>query len=113
MKKFLIMVVFLAISFNANAIKVDYYGVVTRIAFLGKDGSFLVMINSRAFDDCLNKQAYFTVDKLGRENVNIAYSMALTSMSAKKKMNFIIDKDKRGLTGECYVEEIGSGVRRY
>lgn len=110
MKKLYITVICLVISFNASAIKVDYYGVVNRIAFLGKDGSFLVAINSRAFDDCLNKYAYFTVDKIGKEKVDIAYSMALTSMSAKKKMNFVIDKDKRGLTGECYVEEVGSGV---
>ncbi len=113
MKNLLMAVIFLVASFNVSAVKVDYYGVVSRIDFLGKEGDFMVAINSRAFNDCFNKYAYFTIDKIGRENVSLAYTMALTSLSTKKKMNFVIDKDKRGISGECYIEEIGLGVRVY
>lgn len=113
MKKILLAILVALIAFRASAVNVNYYGVITRIAFLDNQGSFVVTVDSNAFDDCRYKYAYFMVDRIGQERVNMAYSMSLTSLTTKMKMNFVIDKDSKGSGGECYVGGMVSGIQSY
>jgi len=113
MKTILSAVLLALISFSVSAGNTNYYGVVTRISFLDNQGSFVVTVDSNMFVDCRYKYAYFMVDKIGQERVKMAYSMTLTSLTAKMKMNFVIDKQNKGSADECYVTGMAAGIQSY
>ena len=113
MKKIIIVALLLTASLYAYAGNVNYYGIVTRVAFIDDNGSFVVTVDSNALDDCQYKYAYFKVNKVGQKRVEMAYSMALTSMTSKLTMNFVIDKDINGVGGVCEVAGMAAGIQSY
>jgi hypothetical protein len=78
---------------------------------LSDDGSFVVTVNTDAFDDCAYKYAYFLTSNVGAERIKMAYAMAMTSVTTKMEMNFVIDKAAKGPSGQCYVTGMVSGIR--
>lgn len=116
MKKTLILALLaftLLISHNANAVSANYIGVVDRVSLLKANGSFVVTLDSGQLDDCQYKYAFFMVDQLGAEATKMAYSMMLTSISTKMKVNLVIDKEQKGPNGECYINGMISGIQSY
>jgi len=43
----------------------------------------------------------------------MAYSMALTSLTSKMTMNFVIDKTINGAGGRCKVTGMAAGIQSY
>jgi hypothetical protein len=41
----------------------------------------------------------------------MAYAMAMTSLTTKMEMNFVIDKDAKGSNGQCYATGMVAGIR--
>ncbi len=113
MKKALVVLAIIFTSICSFANYQNYFGVVTRVSFLDDLGSFVVTVDSGVLDDCLYKYAYFKVNQIGQERVKMAYSMVLTSLTTKMKMNFVIDKDNKGTNGECYVGNMAAGIQSY
>lgn len=58
----------------------NYYGIVRRVALLSDDGSFVVTVNTDAFDDCAYKYAYFLTSNVGAERIKWAYAMVMTGL---------------------------------
>ena len=113
MKRFFIFLLLTFSSVYSLAERQNYYGVVTRVAFLDNQGSFVVTVDTNELDDCKFKYAFFLADKVGQDRVKMAYSMALTSLTTKMKMNLVIDKQNKGTGGECYVDGMVSGIQSY
>ncbi|NQZ05729.1 MAG: hypothetical protein HRT35_01080 [Algicola sp.] len=109
--KLLVVSLLAPLSFSASAVKLNYFGVVTRVSILDDTGSFVVTINTNEFDDCLYKYAYFMVNRIGEKRTQMAYTMALTSLTTKMKMNFVMDKEDKGAQGQCYVTGMVSGIQ--
>ncbi|MEM7363455.1 MAG: hypothetical protein AAF525_05490 [Pseudomonadota bacterium] len=107
------LVVFaLCLTPTASSANAWYFGVVSRIALLGADGSFVVRFESSALDNCDGDYAYFNVSTLGTERVEKAYSLAMVSLTTGLEMGVVIDKSINGTGGQCDAVGMTADIRR-
>jgi len=69
----LVLILMLLFTTNSQAAAAWYSGKVSRVAFIGADGSFLVTFKGTALHDCRHKYAYFDATKIGEGRMKGAF----------------------------------------
>lgn len=92
---------------NAIAGNKWYRGSITYLQTLGPDGSFIVYLdNEEIKSNCAYKRIKFLVEDMGYERTKLAFSMALTALTANKTYGVVVDIS--GLGEVCHASGTAS-----